>query len=133
MFVRRARLLEANPLGAGIEQPFDCLIVQNHQAVQSMGRSIDWTLEDNMVDGLFLCATFTGRRGGHTPFVQTGAETSDTGAEVVKLDPRCSRQGHFKRWMPMSKMTVGRSVVFPTLRIPLVIRPDRCTSVVVVK
>jgi len=42
-------------LGAGVEQPFDCLIIQNRQAVQSMGRSMDWTLEDNMVDGLFFC------------------------------------------------------------------------------
>jgi len=32
-----------------------------------------WTLED-MVDGLFFCATLTGRREGHTPFVQAGAE-----------------------------------------------------------
>jgi len=44
------------------DQPFDCLIVQNHQAVQSMRRSMDWTLEDNMVDGLFFCITLTGRR-----------------------------------------------------------------------
>jgi len=36
---------------------------------------MDWTEEDDMVDGLF-CATLTGRRGGHTPFVQAGAETS---------------------------------------------------------
>ena len=33
-----------------------------------------------MVDSLFFCATLTDRRGGHTPFVQTGAEKSDTGA-----------------------------------------------------
>ena len=45
--------------GAGVEQPFGCLIVQNRQAVQPMRRSMDWTLEDNMVDGL-ICATFTG-------------------------------------------------------------------------
>jgi len=41
---------------------------------------MDWTVEDNMVDSLFFCATLTDRRGGHTPFVQTGAEKSDTGA-----------------------------------------------------
>jgi len=35
---------------------------------------MDWTVEDDMVDGLF-CATLTGRRGGHTPFIQAGAET----------------------------------------------------------
>jgi len=48
---------------------------------------MDWTLEDNMVDGLFFCATLTGRRGGYPPFAQAGAETSDTGAEAVKPDP----------------------------------------------
>jgi len=68
-------------IGADVEQPFDCFIVQNRQAVPSMRRSMmDWTLEDNMVDGLFFCATLTGRRGSHTPFVQAGTETSDTGA-----------------------------------------------------
>ena len=40
-------------LGADVEQPFDCLIVQNRQAMQSMRRSMDWTLEDNMVDGCY--------------------------------------------------------------------------------
>jgi len=30
---------------------------------------MDWTLEEDMVDGLFFCATLTGRRGSHTPFV----------------------------------------------------------------
>jgi len=47
---------------------------------------MNWTLEDNMVDGLF-CATLTVGRGGHTPLVQTGAETPDTGAEAVEPDP----------------------------------------------
>jgi len=65
--------LAAFDLGAGVEQPFDCFIIQNRQAMQSMGRSTDWTLEDNIVDGLFFCATLTGRRGGHTPFVQAEA------------------------------------------------------------
>jgi len=51
---------------------------------------MEWALEDNMVDGLFFCATLTGRRGGQTTFVQAGAETSDTGAEVVKPDLRQS-------------------------------------------
>jgi len=64
-------------LGADIEQPFDCHIVQNRQAMQSMRRSVDWTLKDNMVDGLFFCATLTGRRGGHTPFAQARAKTFD--------------------------------------------------------
>jgi len=64
--------LAALDLGPGVEQPeqpFDCLIVQNRQAMQSMRGSVDWTLED---------------RGVHTPFVQAGAGKSDTGAEAVK-------------------------------------------------
>jgi len=52
-----------------------------------------WTVEDDMVDGLF-CATLTGRRGSHTPFVQVGAETSDTGAEALEPDPGSSWDGH---------------------------------------
>ena len=60
----------------------------------SMRRSMDWTLEDNMVDGLFFCATLTGRRGGHTPFIQAGVETSDTGAEAIKPDPGSCWEGH---------------------------------------
>jgi len=43
---------------------------------------MDWTLKNNMVDGLFFCATLTGRRGGHTPFVQA--------REAVKQDPGSS-------------------------------------------
>jgi len=53
--------------GAGVEQPFGCLIVQNRQAVHSVVRSMDWRLEDNMVDGLVFCATLTGRRGRPYP------------------------------------------------------------------
>jgi len=53
---------------------------------------MDWTVEDD-IDVLF-CATLTGRRGGHTPFVQAGAQTSDIGAEAVKQDPGSSREGH---------------------------------------
>ena len=32
--------------------------------------------------------------GGHTPFLQAGVETSDTGAEAVKPDPGSSWEGH---------------------------------------
>jgi len=84
-------------LGEGVELLFNCLIIENRQAVQSMWRSMDWTLEENMVDGLFLCTTLTGRRGGHTPFVQAGVETSDTGVEAVKSNPYCSWKDHSPR------------------------------------
>ena len=36
---------------AVVKHPLGCLSVLNCQAMQSMGRSMDWTLEDNMVDG----------------------------------------------------------------------------------
>jgi len=39
-----------------------------------------------MVDRFFFCATLTVRRGGYTPFVQAGVETSDTGTEGFKPD-----------------------------------------------
>jgi len=87
-----------------------------------------------MVDVLFFCATLTGRRGGHAPFVQAGAETSDTGAEAVKPDPRCSWEGHSGRVGVGvgDENTDSRSVVRP-LRLPLVIRPERRTCAVVVR
>jgi len=75
-----------------------------------MGRPMDWTLENNMVDGVFFCATLTGRRAGHTPFVQAGAETSDTGTEAVKPDPASSWEGHSGGWVLVSVMTM-RSLV----------------------
>jgi len=95
---------------------------------------MDWTLEDNMVDSLFFCATLTGRRWGHTPFVQAGVETSRTGAEAVKPGPGSFWEGH-SRGMGAGvgdENTESCGVVRP-LRIPLVIRPLRRTYVVVVR
>ena len=122
--------LAALDFGAGVEQPFGCFIVQNRQAVQFLGRSMDWTLEDDMVDGLCFCATLTGRRKGHTPFVQAGAETTDTGAEA------CSRtQALLGRVIPGVCVPVSgikvRSLVGLSARVPLMIRPLRRTYVVV--
>jgi len=62
-----------------------------------MARSMDWILENNIVDGLFFCATLTGRRRDHTASVQAVALTSDSGAEAVKQNPRCSRGVHSRR------------------------------------
>ena len=82
---------------AGVEQPFDCLVIQNRQAMHSMGRSKNWTVKDNKGNGLFFCATHTSHRSGHIPSVQAGAETSDVGAEAVKSDTRCTWQGNSRR------------------------------------
>jgi len=93
-------------LKAGIEQPFHYLVDQNRQAMHSMRMPIDWPVKDKMFNGLFLCTTLTSRKRGHIPFVEAGAETSDTGAEAVKPDPRCS-------WVPMSRMKVCSLVMTP--------------------
>jgi len=63
-----------------------------------------------MVDGLFFCATPTGRRGDHTPFVQAGEETSDTGTEALERDPGSSWEGHFGVCVPVSGMKMRRLV-----------------------
>jgi len=43
-----------------------------------------------MVSGLIFCTTLISCRSGHTPFAQTGVETSDTGAEVIGPNSSCS-------------------------------------------
>jgi len=73
---------------------------------------MDWILKDNMVDGLFFCATLIGRRGGHSPFMQAEVETSDIGAEAVKLDPDSSWEGHSGGWVLVSGMKVWSVVMF---------------------
>jgi len=45
-------------------------------------------------NGLFSCATLTGCRGGHTPFIQAGVEMSNTSAEAVR--PRLFSRGSFQ-------------------------------------
>jgi len=86
-----------------------------------------------MVDGLFFCATLAGRRGGHTSFVQAGAETSDTGAEAVKPDAGCSWEGHSRRVCAGVGAEHTESRPVRPLLIPLVIRPVRRTIFVVVR
>jgi len=92
---------------------------------------MDWTFEDSMADGLFFCATHISRREGNAPFVQAGRETSDTGSEAVKPDPRCFWNGNSRRVGTDvgDESTESRSPLQP-LRIIPVIRPERRTSVV---
>ena len=101
--------------------------------MQSTGRSMDWTLEDNRVDGLLFCAILRNRTIRPCPFPSAGVETSDRGKECVKPNPFCSWQGHSVSmgadvW---DEITESRSVLQP-LRFPSVICPERCTFVVVV-
>jgi len=94
---------------------------------------MDWTVLDNIVDSLFFCATLTGRRGGHNPFVRAGAETSDTGEEAVKSDPDTSGDGLSGVGAGVGNENAESCVVVPPLHMPLVIRPLRRTYVVVVR
>jgi len=55
-------------LGAGAEQAFHFLAVQNRQAMHSVESSMYWTVKINMVNGLF-CATLASRRKNHIPLV----------------------------------------------------------------
>jgi len=112
--------LAALDFGAGVEQPFGCLIVKNRQAMQSMGRSMDWTLEDDMVDGLF-CATLT-----HKPYPLC---TNRSG----NVRHRCGGGSAWPRlFLGGSFRGVGAGVgnenaesfrVVRPLRVPLMIRP----------
>jgi len=70
--------------GAGAVQPFNCLTVQNCQAVQSMRSSMDCTLEDSMVDGLFFCATLTGCSGGVAHLCHSGGVASASRSRNVQ-------------------------------------------------
>ena len=90
-----------------------------------MGRSMDWTLKDNMVDGLFFCTTLTGCRWGHIPFVQIGAKTSDTSAEAIEPDPCCSWKGHTRRvGVSVRNKSTESCRVVQSYRIPSVISPE---------
>jgi len=87
---------------------------------------MEWTVEDNMVDSLFFCTTLTGHRGGHTPFVQAGVETSNTGAEAVKPDPGSLWEGHSTGiGAGVEDENVESCGAMHLLRIPLVIHPLR--------
>jgi len=67
-----------------------------------------------MVDSLFFGAILTGRRGGYTSFVQTGAKTPDTGtAEAIKPDPGSSWEGHSGGLVPVCLSP------FPVVRVKL--------------
>jgi len=59
-----------------------------------------------MVDGSVFCATLTGLRESHTPFVQAGAGTSNTGAEAVNTNPGSSWECHCGGGVPVSGMKV---------------------------
>jgi len=61
------------------------------------------------------------------------SETPDTGAKVVKHDPRCSWDSHSRRvCADVGDESADSGSVLEPLRIPSVIFPETRTSVVVV-
>jgi len=84
----------------GVGQPFDFLVIQNRQSTHSIGRSMDWTVEDNMVTSLF-CVMLTSRR---KDLVSAGAVS-----EAVKPDPYSilGRQGCNDVRCPQGKSKFG--------------------------
>ena len=73
------------------------------------------------------------RRGGHTPFVEPGAETSDSGAEAVQPDTSSSWEGHPGGVDASVEDENAESCgAVRSFCIPLVICPLHRTSVVVV-
>jgi len=50
-----------------------------------MGIQLNWRMKANMVNGLLFYTTVTSRRWRHTPLMQAGAETFNTGAEALNL------------------------------------------------
>jgi len=86
-----------------------------------------------MVDSLFFCATLTGRRGGHTPFVQAGAETSNTVQRRLSWTQALLGRVILGGGAGVRDENVESSGVVYPLRIPLVICPLRRTYLVVVR
>ena len=75
-------------LGAGVEQPFDSLIVQNRQSMQSMRRSMAWTFEDNMVDSLFFCGCSAAVKSDPSCFLEGQPGGVGTGVgQLLDLQP----------------------------------------------
>ena len=97
--------LAALDFGACFEQPFGCLIVRPCSPLGGWWIG-HWRTTWLTVCSASPCTTFTGRRGGHTPFVQAGAETSDTGAEAVKPNPGSCWEGHSGGHVPVSGIKV---------------------------
>jgi len=84
-------------LGTAVDKAIDWHIIQNCQAVQSIGRTMDWTLRDNMISFLFFNATCTGLRRDHSLFMRAGGKHSTFFAELIKWVWWCSWQSHPKK------------------------------------
>jgi len=87
---------------------------------------MDWTLEDNMVDGLFFCATLTSRRREHTHLCKQEQKRPTPVRRLLSLIHMLFFGGRFRRVGPGvgDESTESCRVVQPP-RLPLVMRPER--------
>ena len=114
--------LDTLDLGAGVEQPFDYLIVQNRQAVQSMlGRLMDWTVKDIMATVCSSFAPHSQTAEGAIPHLFSQQKKK----RLTQVRRQLSRTQNVLGRVDSGvgdKSTAFRNVLQP-LRIPLVIRP----------
>jgi len=119
--------------GVGVEQPFNCLIVQNRQAMQSMGRSMDWTLEDNTWSTVCSSAPHSQASEEAIPhlYKQERKRPTPVRRRLSRIQALLGRiipgGGCRCRWWKCGALWGC------PLRIPLVIRPLRRTCGVVVR
>ena len=118
-------------LAASVEQSFHCLIVQNRQALQSM-RSMDWTLEDNMVDG-FSFAPHSQVAEEAIPYLYMQEQKHPISVRRRLSGPTLFLGGSFRVLSGVGDENVWVLWVVRPLRIPMVIRPLRRASVVVAR
>ena len=120
-------------LGTGVEQPFDWLVIQNHQVTRVLHRerSIDWTVKDKMGNGLLLCAALSDRRRDQTHLCKQEQKRPAPVRRRLSWTHAVLRLAYPVEWLLMSGMKVQSLVMFSShLRIPSVME-KRCTSVVI--
>jgi len=124
--------LVALNLGTGVEQPFDCLIIQKRQAMPSTGRSMDWTLEEN--NGwlsVLLHHTHKAQKGPYSICVsRSGNVRHRCGGRLCRTHAVLGRAIPWG-WVPTMGMKVRNLAVLSKPPHSIGDRPERSTSVAV--
>jgi len=94
---------------------------------------MDWTLVNNMVDGLFFWAIFTGRRGGYTHLYKQERKRPTPVRRRLSRTHSVIGSHSWRVGAGVGDKSVESCRDVRPLRIPLVIRPVRRTYVVVVR
>ena len=126
--------LAALYLGAGVEQQSDCLIVHDRQAVQSLGKSVDWMDIGGQHGRRCVLLRHTHRHQRRPYPICISRSGNVRQRRRLKPEPRCSWKGHSRRVCVGVRDESAEScrVVSP-LRLPPVIRALRLMYVSVVR